>query len=92
MKTVQGWPVASSYLSSTTGSSSLEQRDFKAVNLSSGTSSIIPSATKELLTCQTTPIVKASQIVLEAADPQNLTVRIMLSKRKRRRSRITSDH
>lgn len=68
MKTVQGWPVASSYLSSTTGSSSLEQRDFKAVNLSSGTSSIIPSATKELLTCQTTPIVKASQIVLEAAD------------------------
>ncbi|MBB7067654.1 adhesion domain-containing protein [Escherichia coli] len=69
MKTVQGWPVASSYLSSTTGSSSLEQRDFKAVNLSSGTSSIIPSATKELLTCQTTPIVKASQIVLEAADP-----------------------
>lgn len=50
MKTVQGWPVASSYLSSTTGSSSLEQRDFKAVNLSSGTSSIIPSATKELLT------------------------------------------
>ena len=30
----------------TTGSSSLEQRDFKAVNLSSGTSSIIPSATK----------------------------------------------
>ncbi|MHA6382938.1 adhesion domain-containing protein, partial [Escherichia coli] len=54
--------------SSTTGSSSLEQRDFKAVNLSSGTSSIIPSATKELLTCQTTPIVKASQIVLEAAD------------------------
>ncbi|HCO6020544.1 TPA: RatA-like protein [Escherichia coli] len=69
MKTVQGWPVASSYLSSTTGSSSLEQRDFKAVNLSSGTSSIIPSATKELLTCQMTPIVKASQIVLEAADP-----------------------
>ncbi|HIA3647162.1 TPA: adhesion domain-containing protein [Escherichia coli] len=69
MKTVQGWPVASSYLTSTTGSSSLEQRDFKAVNLSSGTSSIIPSATKELLTCQTTPIVKASQIVLEAADP-----------------------
>ncbi|HFO8276687.1 TPA: DUF823 domain-containing adhesin [Escherichia coli] len=68
MKTVQGWPVASSYLSSTTGSSSLEQCDFKAVNLSSGTSSIIPSATKELLTCQTTPIVKASQIVLEAAD------------------------
>nr|HEK5738209.1 RatA-like protein [Escherichia coli] len=69
MKTVQGWPVVSSYLTSTTGSSSLEQRDFKAVNLSSGTSSIIPSATKELLTCQTTPIVKASQIVLEAADP-----------------------
>ncbi|EFB1950665.1 RatA-like protein [Escherichia coli] len=69
MKTVQGWPVASSYLTSTTGSSSLEQRDLKAVNLSSGTSSIIPSATKELLTCQTTPIVKASQIVLEAADP-----------------------
>ncbi len=35
MKTVQGWPVASSYLTSTTGSSSLEQRDLKAVNLSS---------------------------------------------------------
>lgn len=74
MKTVQGWPVASSYLSSTTGSSSLEQRDFKAVNLSSGTSSIIPSATKNCLPARRRRLLRQAKSFLKLQTPQNLTV------------------
>lgn len=69
MKTVQGWPVETNYLSSTSDQGSIEQRNYKAVNLSIGTSSMVSSTAKELLTCQTTPVIEAEQILLEAADP-----------------------
>ncbi|EHW5310130.1 RatA-like protein [Escherichia albertii] len=72
MKTVQGWPVGTFYLSSTSDNGSMEQRNYKAVNLSVGTSAMISSSSRALLTCQTTPIVAVSQILLEAADPATL--------------------
>ncbi|EJZ2266223.1 RatA-like protein [Escherichia albertii] len=72
MKTVQGWPVGTFYLSSTSDNGSMEQRNYKAVNLSVGTRAMISSSSRALLTCQTTPIVAVSQILLEAADPATL--------------------
>nr|MDK7287648.1 DUF823 domain-containing adhesin [Escherichia coli] len=72
MKTVQGWPVATRYLSNTSDNGSMEQRNYKAVDLSNGTSAAVSSTTLELLTCQTAPIAAVSQILLEAADPVTL--------------------
>lgn len=72
MKTVQGWPVATRYLSNTSDNGSMEQRNYKAVDLSNGTSVAVSSTTLELLTCQTAPIAAVSQILLEAADPVTL--------------------
>ncbi|EFF0799991.1 RatA-like protein [Escherichia albertii] len=72
MKTVQGWPVGTLYLSSTSDNGSMEQRNYKAVNLSVGTSAMMSSSAKALLSCQTTPIAAVSQILLEAADPATL--------------------
>ncbi|MBA1874215.1 hypothetical protein G9H48_27100, partial [Escherichia coli] len=51
---------------------SMEQRNYKAVDLSNGTSAAVSSTTLELLTCQTAPIAAVSQILLEAADPVTL--------------------
>lgn len=50
----------------------MEQRNYKAVDLSNGTSAAVSSTTLELLTCQTAPIAAVSQILLEAADPVTL--------------------
>lgn len=72
MKTVQGWPVATRYLSNTSDNGSMEQRNYKAVDLSNGTSAAVSSTALQLLTCQTTPVTTVSQILLEAADPATL--------------------
>lgn len=72
MKTVQGWPVATRYLSNTSDNGSMEQRNYKAVDLSNGTSAAVSSTALQLLTCQTTPVTTVSQILLEAADPVTL--------------------
>lgn len=69
MKTVQGWPVNTHYLSSTSSTDSLSQHNYKAVDLGNGTSTTISASEKKLLTCQTTAVLQASQIQLEAADP-----------------------
>ncbi|WP_428999087.1 adhesion domain-containing protein [Pseudomonas aeruginosa] len=45
MKTVQGWPVATRYLSNTSDNGSMEQRNYKAVDLSNGTSAAVSSTT-----------------------------------------------
>lgn len=72
MKTVQGWPVATRYLSNTSDNGSMEQRNYKAVDLSNGTSAAVSSTALQLLTCQTTPVTTVGQILLEAADPATL--------------------
>lgn len=72
MKTVQELAVATRYLSNTSDNGSMEQRNYKAVDLSNGTSAAVSSTTLELLTCQTAPIAAVSQILLEAADPVTL--------------------
>ena len=72
MKTVQGWPAATRYLSNTSDNGSTEQRNYKAVDLSNGTSSAVSSTALQLLTCQTTPVTTVGQILLEAADPATL--------------------
>lgn len=69
MKTVQGWPVNTHYLSSTSSTDSLSQHNYKAVDLGNGTSTSISASERKLLTCQTTEVLQASQILLDAADP-----------------------
>ncbi|HCP0517483.1 adhesion domain-containing protein [Escherichia coli] len=72
IKTVQGWPVVTRYLSSTPDNTGMEQRNYKAVDLGNGTSAMVSTSTLDLLTCQTTPVTTVSQILLEAADPAAL--------------------
>ncbi|GAB0556687.1 hypothetical protein MC04F13_35270 [Escherichia coli] len=69
MKTVQGWLVNTHYLSSTSSTDSLSQHNYKAVDLGNGTSTSISASERKLLTCQTTEVLQASQILLDAADP-----------------------
>ncbi|WP_353749228.1 adhesion domain-containing protein, partial [Shigella sonnei] len=83
MKTVQGWPVATRYLSNTSDNGSMEQRNYKAVDLSNGTSAAVSSTALQLLTCQTTPVTTVSQILLEAADPVTLVTTYNVVKAKK---------
>lgn len=74
--------MATRYLSNTSDNGSMEQRNYKAVDLSNGTSAAVSSTTLELLTCQTAPIAAVSQILLEAADPVTLDTTYNVVKRK----------
>ncbi|QLN20085.1 RatA-like protein [Escherichia coli] len=68
MKDVQGWPLLKNYYSSTPDNIGMNQRKYKTENLSNGTSSSVTETEQNYLTCQVTPVIQASQIILEPAD------------------------
>lgn len=76
----------------TSDNGGMEQRNYKAVDLSNGTSAAVSSTTLELLTCQTAPIAAVSQILLEAADPVTLDTTYNVVKAKKRRIRGARHH
>lgn len=63
-----GWPVSRFYISNTVADTFTQTFTYDVVSLKTGDETQMPSSGGALLSCRTTPVAVASQIIVEAND------------------------